>query len=242
VIRVGLEPGNEFRESGGSYTLLQLIVEEVSGHSFNDYMRSAVFVPLGMMRTTHSLNAGIANIADLYDADGKPSVHTRFTALAAASLFTSAADMTRFIQVHATGPNGEPAGRGVLTPKTLDEIRRVHATEFKFVNWGLGPTIYASDNAVGSIIGHDANNDPALSASARVEPQTGSGVVVLQSGNELLAAVLAGEWVLWQTGHRDYVTVLIELRGLLKVLAFGWIAIPVMAVILGWASRRLTPS
>ncbi len=44
AVRVGIEPGSAFEYSGGGYTLLQLIVEEVSGQSFNDYMRSAVFV------------------------------------------------------------------------------------------------------------------------------------------------------------------------------------------------------
>ena len=47
AVRVGIEPGSAFEYSGGGYTLLQLIVEEASGQSFNDYLRSAVLLPLG---------------------------------------------------------------------------------------------------------------------------------------------------------------------------------------------------
>ncbi len=114
--------GKRFEYSGGGYTLLQLMIEEVTGQSFNDYMRSAVFEPLGMTRSTYSLEgASTTNIAEFYDVDGTPAIHYRFTSLAATSLYTSAADMTRFIQAHAIGPSGEPAGRG--RPRTQDSRR-----------------------------------------------------------------------------------------------------------------------
>ncbi len=122
AVRVGIEPGSAFKYSGGGYTLLQLIVEEVSGQSFNDYMRSAVFEPLGMTRSTYSLEgASTTNVAEFYDVDGTPAIHYRFTSLAATSLYTSAADVTRFIQAHAIGPSGERRRAG--GPRTQDSRR-----------------------------------------------------------------------------------------------------------------------
>lgn len=120
TVRVGIEPGTAFEYSGGGYTLLQLLVDEVSGQSFNDYMKAHVLGPLGMTRSAYVLDgAGASNVAAFYDVDGSPAVHYRFTSLAATSLYTTAADLTRFIQAHLPGPNGESAGRGVLRPKTL---------------------------------------------------------------------------------------------------------------------------
>ena len=151
AVRVGIEPGSAFEYSGGGYTLLQLIVEEASGQSFNDYLRSAVLLPLGMTRSTYSVDdAPIANVAEFYDVDGTPAIHYRFTSLAATSLYTSAADLTRFIQAHAIGANGEPAGRGVLKPKTLEEMRRPHASQLGADIWGLGTMLYAGNNAAAS--------------------------------------------------------------------------------------------
>ena len=239
AVRVGIEPGSAFKYSGGGYTLLQLVVEEVSGQSFNDYMRSAVFEPLGMTRSTYSLEAAsTTNVAEFYDIDGTPAMHYRFTSLAATSLYTSAADMTRFIQAHTIGPNGEPAGRGVLAPRTLDEMRRPHASQMGADIWGLGTMLYAGNNAGGFVIGHDGNNDPAINTAARVDPATGNGVVVLETGNRLLATTMAGEWLFWRTGNVDFLTLTIEAGSLLRVLAAGWIAILLAASIVGWRSRR----
>jgi CubicO group peptidase (beta-lactamase class C family) len=53
VVRVGYEPGAEWRYSGGGYALLQLLVEEISGESFEEYMQRTVFRPLGMVRSSY---------------------------------------------------------------------------------------------------------------------------------------------------------------------------------------------
>ncbi len=239
AVRVGIEPGSAFKYSGGGYTLLQLIVEDVSGQSFNDYMRRAVFDPLGMTRSTYSLEgASATNVAEFYDVDGTPAIHYRFTSLAATSLYTSAADVTRFIQAHTTGSSGEPAGRGVLTPGALDEMRRPHAAQMGADIWGLGTMLYAANNAGGFVIGHDGNNDPAINTAARLDPATGHSVVVLETGNRLLATTMAGEWLFWRTGNVDFLTLTIEAGTLVKVLAAGWMAILVAASIVGWRSRR----
>ena len=239
AVRVGKEPGSAFKYSGGGYTLLQLIVEEASGQSFSDYMRSAVFLPLGMTRSTYSVDgAPIGNVAEFYDADGAPAIHYRFTSLAATSLYTSAADLTRFIQAHAIGANGEPAGRGVLKPETLEEMRRPHASRLGADIWGLGTMLYAGNNAGGFVIGHDGKNDPAIDTAARLDPETGNGVVVLETGNRVLATTLAGEWVFWRTGNVDFLMLTIEAGNILKILGAGWIAIILTAVIIGWRFRR----
>lgn len=238
AVRVGIEPGSAFKYSGGGYTLLQLIVEDVSGQSFNDYMRRAVFDPLGMTRSTYSLDgAPTTNVAEFYDVDGTPALHYRFTSLAATSLYTSAADLTRFVQAHLRGPAGEPAGRGVLTPGALDEMRRPHAAQLGADIWGLGTMLYAANHAGGFVIGHDGNNDPAINTAARLDPATGHGVVVLETGNPLLATTMAGEWLFWRTGNVDFLTLTIEMRGLLEVLASGWVAILLAAAVLGWRTR-----
>jgi CubicO group peptidase (beta-lactamase class C family) len=49
AVYVGIKPGSEFKYSGGGYTLLQLLVEEVSDRSFASYMKESVFDPLGMI-------------------------------------------------------------------------------------------------------------------------------------------------------------------------------------------------
>jgi len=237
-VQVGIEPGTEFAYSGGGYTLLQLLIEDVSGQPFNDYMKTAVLAPLGMTRSTFVLDdANATDVAEFFDQHGKPATHYRFTALAAASLYTTANDMTRFLQAHMPGANGEPPGRGVLRPQTLLEMRRPHASSLGIDIWGLGTMLYAPNNAGGFVIGHDGDNEPAINTAARLDPATGDGIIILETGNRLLATTLAGEWVFWNTGNVDFLTITIESGALLKALAAGWAAIILAALFFGWRRR-----
>jgi CubicO group peptidase (beta-lactamase class C family) len=241
AVRVGKAPGSGWAYSGGGYTLLQLLIEDVTGESFEDYMQRAVLAPLGMQRSTFLLpETGGENLAGFYDADGGPATHYRFTATAAASLYTSTADLTGFIQAHLTGSDGERPGRGVLKPETLREMRRPHASQWGQDIWGLGVILYAPNGAGDFIIGHDGGNAPAINTSARFDPASGDGIVVLESGDQRLASRVAGEWVFWRAGKVDNVTFLMELRRTLMILAGGGVVIVLAGVILGWLTRRRT--
>lgn len=220
ITRVGQEPG-EWDYSGGGYTLLQLLVEEVSGRPFNDYMTQTVFAPLGMTRSTYVLPEPPTNLAEFYDVDGSKATHYRFTALAAASLYTSAADMARLIAAHRPGPNGEPAGRGVLKPETLAAMRKPHARQWGADIWGLGVVLYAPNNHGDFVIGHDGGNDPAINTTVRLDPASGDGIVILESGDKRLASQIGGEWVFWKTHHVDAITVFMEIETILLHVAIG---------------------
>ena len=237
--RVGLAPGTKWRYSGGGYTLLQLIIEEVSGEAFESYMQRAVFRPLGMNRSTFAVDPDkLPNVAPLYDANGNKAAHHRFTALAAACLYTTASDMTRFIQAHLTGSSGELAGRGVLKPETLKLMRQPHASQMGADIWGLGTMLYVPNGAGDFIIGHDGKRQPAINTAVRLNPATGDGIVVLQSGNQLLATIVAGEWVFWQTGKIDFLMFTLVAKKMIAIVFIGWGLIMLMALFIGWRRSR----
>jgi CubicO group peptidase (beta-lactamase class C family) len=237
VVRVGLRPGSTWRYSGGGYLLLQLLIEEVSHRPFNDYMREAVLRPLGMMNSTY-VAPDPAHLAEFYDTDGKPGVRYSFTALSAASLYTSTADMTHFLQAQVTGPQGEPPGRGVLKPQTLELMRRPQAFVFGIPIWGLGNILYTDNNAGGFIVGHDGNNYPAINTTARLDPATGDGIVVLETGNAGLASEIGRDWVFWHTGHVGIDTIAVEAQHTLAILAGGLLVIAFAAGVIAWRRRR----
>lgn len=238
-VRVGFAPGTKWRYSGGGYTLLQLVIEETSGEAFESYMQRAVFQPLGMSRSTYALDPDKwPNVAPLFDADGKEATHQRFTALAAACLYTTASDMTRFIQAHLTGSRGEPAGRGVLKPDTLRLMRRPHASQMGADIWGLGTMLYVPNGAGDFILGHDGKRQPAINSTVRLNPSTGDGIVVLETGNQLLATTVAGEWVFWQTGTIDFLMFTLVAKKMITIILIGWGAIILTALLIGWRRSR----
>lgn len=236
-VRVGVPPGSEWRYSGGGYTLLQLVIEEVAGEPFNAYMQRAVLRPLGMARSTFVVDARTPNVATIYGTDGKPATRYRFTALAAASLYTSAEDLTHLVQAHFPGPNGEPPGRGVLRPATLRAMRAPQATLMGADIWGLGTILYVPNGRGDFIIGHDGNNAPAINTAVRLNPANGDGIIVLETGNPRLATQVAGDWTFWQAGAIDLLDLQMAANTLLAVIAGGGLAIAAAALAVG--TRRL---
>lgn len=238
VIRVGAQPGSRWEYSGGGYLILQLLIEEMTGEPFEDYVRRAIFVPLGMERSTFSVDATTPDVATFYDVDGTQAIHYRFRAKAAASLYTNVADMTRFVQAHFDGPAQEPAGRGVLRPETLRLMRRPQAASFGADIWGLGVMLFAPVGADDFVIGHDGNNDPAINTAVRLNPTNGDGIVVLETGDHTLASALAGEWVYWQTGLLDFIMVAMAGRSMVSWIIAGSVLIVVIGLLLGFRASR----
>jgi CubicO group peptidase (beta-lactamase class C family) len=239
TIEVGYEPGSEWRYSGGGYAILQLLIEEVSGETFEGFMQRVVFRPLGMVRSSYNWTAAEGStLATFYGVDSKPSTHFRFSAVAATSLYTSVSDLTRFVQAHLPGKNGEPIGRGVLGPAFIAEMWRPHASKFSEDIWGLGTILYASNDKGGFVVGHDGDNEPAINTAARLNPATGNGIVVLETGSRLLATRLAGEWVFWETGNVDVLAFTIAIPGTLRLIGLSSLVIVLAVPIGAWSIRR----
>jgi CubicO group peptidase (beta-lactamase class C family) len=222
---LGSEPGSRFAYSGGGYTLLQLLIEEVSGQPFSQYMEESLFAPLGMQRTTFDHAEALEfGLAENFKPDGTTEPFRWYTALAATSLFTSSEDLARFLAAQAPSRSNP-----VLSASAMNLMRQPHASQMGADIWGLGTMLYAPDNAGGFIIGHDGSNEPAINTAARLDPATGDGIVILSTGNPMLATELAGQWVFWKTGNVDSLTFASRLPGALVVFAGGILIILICA-------------
>lgn len=237
AVRVAEEPGAEWNYSGGGYTLLQLLIEEVSGQSFERFMAERVFSPLGMNDTTfapHDLDH--APVAENFNTDGEIEPLRRYTSLAATSLYTTANDMSRFLA--AQSPRANPVGGGVLSPATLTLMREPHGRQMGVPIWGLGVMLYAANNGGDFIVGHDGSNEPAINTAARLDPATGDGIVILETGNPLLATEIAGEWVFWKTGNVDFLDFTLAVPTMLIAMITGSVLLSLAGFLLGLNMRR----
>ena len=240
-VRVGYEPGSEFQYSGGGYLLLQLLVEEVTGGTFESHMQQAIFQPLGMSRYTYVVDKRTtSNLALSYEENGTPGILKNFTAVSASGLYTSAYDLARLIQAYVSDPNEASAGLGDLTPGTLKLMRQPHASEMGMDIWGLGTMLFVPNGDGDFIVGHDGSNEPAINTTARLNPATGDGIVILETGNRLLATTLAGEWDFWQTGKMDILMVTMAADRMIAIIVIGWFVILITSLLVGWRMRRST--
>jgi CubicO group peptidase (beta-lactamase class C family) len=132
AVRVDMVPGTQWRYSGGGYEVVQQVILDVTGRSFEDLARTLIFEPLGMKRSTFAQPLpkgweGNAAIGHRTDGDMLAGRWHTYPELAAAGLWTTPSDLTRIIlEIQAGG------GR-VLKPAT----QRLMLTKL-LGNYGLG--------------------------------------------------------------------------------------------------------
>lgn len=104
--------------------------------------------------------------------------------------------------------------------------------------WGLGTVLYAPTNGGSVVFGHDGVNDPAISATVRINPETKDAVIVLASGSQSLASRIGAEWTVWQTGLPDVLAIPGEVRRVMPLLFAGVGAIVLTSFVSAWRNRR----
>ena len=196
-IRVVREPGTAMAYSGAGYTVLQLLIEEVTKRPFDDYIKDSVLAPLGMTRSSFDLDALAAEgrlqeITTSYDSELRSQPHRRQTAKAAVSLYTTAHDLARFAVAYTARENP------VLRQETVKQMLMPQPGTAG--TWGLGQTLFVANDAGGYIVGHDGGSPPAWGGWMRVNPATGNGIVMMSSGGRGAVNKLPDDWVYWETG------------------------------------------
>jgi len=118
-VEVVAEPGQAFSYSGGGYTLLQLIVEEVSGQTFAETMQQEVIDPLGLEHTSFAWREDLrSQTAKAYDMNGRLLPNYLFSEQAAAGLYTTAGELARFGIAHLPG-------QALLSADSLAQMQQV---------------------------------------------------------------------------------------------------------------------
>ncbi len=128
-IRVDIPVGSQCRYSGGGYTILQQLIEDVTHQSFSSALQSLVLDPLNMTSSIyqHPLDtARFASIARAHQSNGEvvPGKWHTYPELAAAGLWTTPSDLLCFameIQRAYLDDAGrvlpQPLAREMLTPQ-----------------------------------------------------------------------------------------------------------------------------
>ncbi|MDF2987213.1 MAG: penicillin-binding protein [Eubacterium sp.] len=119
-LEIVMQPGSAVSYSGGGYTLLQLIIEEITGMSFDQYMEKEILRPLGMENSTFSNAVKNSNLSKAYGYFGQELPNFNFTEEAAAGLKTTMPDFLKFVLAGMDGIPGEIRGRNVLRSQSID--------------------------------------------------------------------------------------------------------------------------
>jgi CubicO group peptidase (beta-lactamase class C family) len=192
-------PGSRFLYSGANYLIAQLVIEDVSGMDFRQYMGRVVFRPLGMRSTTFDPPADGSPFARPYDGFMKPLPRLRYDALPAAALCTTLRDLSRF----AIAAFPAHRGAGDLSRTTVERMQTAAANSVWTPRdplgpspaYGLGFTVRPEQFLGHPGIGHGGSNS-GWESLFQIIPATGDGIVILtnsSNGTALISAILC-EW------------------------------------------------
>jgi|WetSurMetagenome_2_1015567.scaffolds.fasta_scaffold69416_2 CubicO group peptidase (beta-lactamase class C family) len=191
-VRIDMLPGSQWRYSGGGFVVTQLLMADVSGRSFQEYMKTSVFDPLGMTHSTFEQplpQDKEEQAASAHQANGKV-VNGRwhvYPELAPAGLWSTPSDLCRFaieLQKSVAGESNkviskEMAGK-MLTPG--------------IGNWGLGIGLGDSTVEERKSFSHGGGNKGFI-CMLFAFTNTGKGAVIMtnsDNGNELVMEILRG--------------------------------------------------
>jgi CubicO group peptidase (beta-lactamase class C family) len=197
--------GKSFVYSAAGYTMLQMLIEDQSHRPFADYMKDEVLDPLDMTSSSFRWDEALrARTATGYTADGQPSPPVISQDAAADSLFTTGADLARFIA--APLPDEHlPAGAGVLSANSVEDLFDEQTKVQSLQLGGLGPDRPALGYFIEHSPGHppivtNGGYDPGWSSRFYLVPATGDGLVILTNSDlgQPVIAQIASIWSSWR--------------------------------------------
>ncbi len=198
AITLAHPPGAAYRYSSKGYILLEMALEHVTRERFSDYVGREVLGRLGMedssLEWTPALRARAATGHDWY---GRPLPHYAHPTRAQGGLIATAADMARFIAASMAGPNGEPRGRGVISPKSVD----MTFTPFDYSDdsslVGLGYNLRTDS---GTLVARKTGDHRGFKSIVFAMPEQGTGLVILSNSDRAAAGVFADIACPWSGG------------------------------------------
>jgi CubicO group peptidase (beta-lactamase class C family) len=114
-------PGSVHRNSNVGMVLLAYVVERLSGMHYIDYAKTHIFLPLGMVGTSHYFPDLDPNeVVALFNADDEPVSQTSNWFYPISGLFTSTGEWSNFMRAMLAG--GTFSGSRILQESSVDEM------------------------------------------------------------------------------------------------------------------------
>jgi CubicO group peptidase (beta-lactamase class C family) len=181
-------PGSIWRYSGGGYTVMEKIVEDVSGLPLEEYMATNILPALKMNNSTYSQplpENSQTNVSAAYHSDGKivPGLWHNYPEQAAAGLWTTPTDLANyFIEIHKIYTSDT---KGVLSKNMITKMLTKDKND-----WGLGPSLRWENDSL--IFGHGGKNE-GFTNEMFAFAHSGNGVIIMTSadnGGRLIGEIL----------------------------------------------------
>ena len=186
-------PEVRWKYSNLAYTIAGMVVAEVSGMSWAEYLQQNIFDPLGMSsssvdREDPKMATGYGRRMPDGTRDVMPFVDARGMA-SATGLTSTVEDMARFVS--AQFRQGRRGGDRLLSTASLREMHRVRMLESTWTSGqGIGFSVRRVDGKL--IIGHGGGY-PGYTTNTSIRLDSKVGVIVLTNTNDSNPSQIAGQ-------------------------------------------------
>lgn len=175
------EPGSVHEYSNVGNALIGLLVEQISGMSFNGYCKQNIFAPLGMTQTFWRLDEINQTIAQPYNyTNGQYEAiqHYTFTDYPNGGLRSTGRDLFKFL--HAFVQQGTANNYDLLKPETIQAMTTL---QIPSIDNKMGLHLFLL-NAENSLWGHDGGEQGVATIMA-FNPTTKIGAIILTNQGEV---------------------------------------------------------
>jgi CubicO group peptidase (beta-lactamase class C family) len=177
------KPGEHFEYSNLAYGILGYALSRVSHQAYSDFMRKAVFLPLGMSHTSvGSERDSISSEAQRYDENGARLPYYVTDHPAACEVYSSAHDLALFAMFHLG--DRLATQKQVLTDKSLGEMRRPTSVNPRN-GCGVGAGWWSYEQSGYRVVYHDGSM-PGVSTLLMLIPSEDLAVVILTNSTKAL--------------------------------------------------------
>ncbi len=171
-------PGSNWRYSGGGYTVMEQLVEDVTQLPFDKYLKNEVLVPLNMQHSTfeqplEKTKWSLASAAFNQEGEQLEGDWHNYPEQAAAGLWTTPSDLANYILAIQAARKGKD--KQLLSPITVNKMLTLHQGD-----WGLGPSL--TQHKQGLVFGHSGKN-AGFTNDLIAYADSGNGIVIMANGD-----------------------------------------------------------
>lgn len=188
-------PGTAFEYSNTNYDILGLVIQTVSGQTYETYIQEQIFAPLEMNHSYTSLaEAQVGNLTrGYYPFWGFQTSYGNFmpppAVLPSAGLFSSAEDLTHYLIAHLD--QGQYLENSILSPNGIIELHTVGIKYSDNAGYAMGWTVFpftdaskaTSDGTIPTGIAHRGEWLGFNSILVQI-PELETGIVVLMNKSD----------------------------------------------------------
>lgn len=181
-------PGEHFQYSNLGFGIIGYVLARVSGESYPDFMRQAVFIKLGLTHTSVGIGPGLEPFQAIrYDLKGAPLPAYGFDHPGASAIYSSAHDLVRFGMFHLK--DHLPDEAQILTDASIDAMHRPTMKISDNTGYGIGWNI--EDRPDGYHVVDHTGGMPGVTTMLMLVPSQDIAVVVLMNAEKDRAVLMS---------------------------------------------------